>query len=387
MFDNIIGQQKLVDTLVSDITTSVLPRSLLISGPCCSGKFTIALELARVLSCDNKNAEWSCQCNSCRYHRTLSHQNTLVLSQRSNLPEIRASIAVLKRFDKAFARYMFIRSVKKLIIRTNPLLWEHNDSKLAKISSSLYDIEEMLSAVHPDFQSPHEEIISIAECIEKCINDIISANILTNISIDMVRNASSWAYTSTDYRNKIIIIDNIDELSESCSNALLKILEEPPEHLHLILLARNKGSIIPTILSRVRYYQTIPRNSADSGLVLARIFREEGNDFRSIRHFFLAYSDINIEEMKNDCLSFIQLINDKSEAEDVIVSLSSKYAGSMNEFLVELVETMQNLHKNGEDHRQLIHWNELIHHGLSQYSRYNTNPELVLEHILAGMLA
>lgn len=47
-----------------------------------------------------------------------------------------------------------------------------------------------------------------------------------------------------------IIIEHADRLSVVCSNSLLKILEEPPVGYHIILLAEQLESILPTIRSR-----------------------------------------------------------------------------------------------------------------------------------------
>ena len=49
---------------------------------------------------------------------------------------------------------------------------------------------------------------------------------------------------------KIFLIDSIDRANEQAANSLLKILEEPPSHLILILTARNAYDLLPTIRSR-----------------------------------------------------------------------------------------------------------------------------------------
>ncbi len=49
---------------------------------------------------------------------------------------------------------------------------------------------------------------------------------------------------------KVFLIDSIDRANEQAANSLLKILEEPPAHLILILTARNAYDLLPTIRSR-----------------------------------------------------------------------------------------------------------------------------------------
>jgi DNA polymerase-3 subunit delta' len=49
---------------------------------------------------------------------------------------------------------------------------------------------------------------------------------------------------------RVFLIDSIDRANEQAANSLLKTLEEPPEHLVLILTARNPYDLLPTIRSR-----------------------------------------------------------------------------------------------------------------------------------------
>jgi len=49
---------------------------------------------------------------------------------------------------------------------------------------------------------------------------------------------------------RVFLIDGIDRANEQAANSLLKTLEEPPEHLILILTARNPYDLLPTIRSR-----------------------------------------------------------------------------------------------------------------------------------------
>ena len=47
-----------------------------------------------------------------------------------------------------------------------------------------------------------------------------------------------------------MIIDSIDDMNAAASNALLKILEEPPAKSILLLISHNVGRLLPTIKSR-----------------------------------------------------------------------------------------------------------------------------------------
>ena len=76
---------------------------------------------------------------------------------------------------------------------------------------------------------------------------------LKEISVEEIRKINHFfSLSSTKAKYRIVIIDNINELSISASNALLKILEEPPSNGIFILISENKRSVLPTIISRCR---------------------------------------------------------------------------------------------------------------------------------------
>ncbi|MDG2356604.1 MAG: DNA polymerase III subunit delta' [Paracoccaceae bacterium] len=74
-----------------------------------------------------------------------------------------------------------------------------------------------------------------------------------DISVDEVRKINHFfSLSNPDNLWRIVIIDPVDDLSNSAANALLKILEEPPEGGMFFLICKNKEKVIPTILSRCR---------------------------------------------------------------------------------------------------------------------------------------
>ena len=53
-------------------------------------------------------------------------------------------------------------------------------------------------------------------------------------------------------RRRVFIVDEAESMSEEAANAVLKILEEPPLFVQIVLLSENRESMLPTILSRCR---------------------------------------------------------------------------------------------------------------------------------------
>ncbi|MBZ0274381.1 DNA polymerase III subunit gamma/tau, partial [bacterium] len=85
--------------------------------------------------------------------------------------------------------------------------------------------------------------------------DVIEIDGASNNSVDDVRQLrESVKYRPQSARKKIIIIDEVHMLSIAAFNALLKTLEEPPDHVVFIFATTEVHKVPDTILSRVQQY-------------------------------------------------------------------------------------------------------------------------------------
>ena len=79
------------------------------------------------------------------------------------------------------------------------------------------------------------------------------ARIKRNISVDQARELPEFfAKSPSRARYRVAIIDAADDLNMNAANALLKVLEEPPERGVLFLVTHAPGRLLPTIRSRCR---------------------------------------------------------------------------------------------------------------------------------------
>ncbi|MGE4610482.1 MAG: DNA polymerase III subunit delta' [Paracoccaceae bacterium] len=75
----------------------------------------------------------------------------------------------------------------------------------------------------------------------------------TAITVDEVRKLKSFfTLSSADGGWRIAIVDSADEMNKSAENALLKVLEEPPEKTLILLVSHQPAKLLPTIRSRCR---------------------------------------------------------------------------------------------------------------------------------------
>ncbi|MFO7860498.1 MAG: DNA polymerase III subunit delta' [Desulfosalsimonas sp.] len=80
-----------------------------------------------------------------------------------------------------------------------------------------------------------------------------------NIRIDRIRSLCSDLALKSDERScRFVIIDPASRMNAEAANALLKILEEPPEHTVFVLIAADTGDLLPTIVSRCQHIRFHP---------------------------------------------------------------------------------------------------------------------------------
>ena len=87
------------------------------------------------------------------------------------------------------------------------------------------------------------------------ITDVIEMDAASNNGVDNIRDIrDDVVYAPTECKKRVFIIDEVHMLSVSAFNALLKTLEEPPEHIVFILATTEMHKIPATILSRCQRF-------------------------------------------------------------------------------------------------------------------------------------
>ena len=183
--------------------------------------------------------------------------------------------------------------------------------------------------------------------IEGTHPDVLELDAASNNGVDEIRDLiDKVKYGTILGRYKVYIIDEVHMLSTGAFNALLKTLEEPPEHVIFILATTEPHKILPTILSRCQRYDFTKLSDNDIKNRLRDVLNNEGVTFNdeaidiiilladggmrdalSILDQVLAYSgnkldvqdilDIFALESKEEKISLLNAIIDK-DASDVL---------------------------------------------------------------------
>jgi DNA polymerase-3 subunit gamma/tau len=117
-----------------------------------------------------------------------------------------------------------------------------------------------------DFDPKDPAVQSITEGTSM---DVIEIDGASNNSVDQIRDLrDDVRYAPTQGKYKIYIIDEVHMLSNQAFNALLKTLEEPPEHVKFVFATTDVQKVLPTILSRCQRFDLKP---IPSELIVGRL--------------------------------------------------------------------------------------------------------------------
>jgi DNA polymerase-3 subunit gamma/tau len=177
---------------------------------------------------------------------------------------------------------LFLRAVRKLLLRFSPELAD-GDGKAKSAGSLLESVNDGLASLYLSDPKAAELTASLTPAKRKKIVEGIITDtrkleydcVAKQIPISHVRNASSWLYTAPNGRRKVLIIENADAMRIETRNALLKILEEPPENATSILTTPRPSVMLETILSRVRLYTFDARSEQAQSDVIRRVFHAQ----------------------------------------------------------------------------------------------------------------
>ena len=87
--------------------------------------------------------------------------------------------------------------------------------------------------------------------------DLIELDAASNNGVQAVRDLIEKVHfgVSATGKRKVYVVDEVHMLSSGASNALLKTLEEPPEHVVFILATTDPHKVLPTIRSRTQHFE------------------------------------------------------------------------------------------------------------------------------------
>lgn len=122
-------------------------------------------------------------------------------------------------------------------------------------TSSAKILARAINCLNPKDGEPCNECEICKEAINGSLTDIVEMDAASNNSVEDIRQIREEVnFLPTKAKYRIYIIDEVHMLSTGAFNALLKTLEEPPEHVKFILATTEPQKLPATILSRCQRF-------------------------------------------------------------------------------------------------------------------------------------
>ena len=246
-------------------------------------------------------------------------------------------------------------------------------------------LAKTLNCEEPPEKAPCNKCSSCIEITKGNSIDVMEIDGASNNRVDEIRVLlENVQFSPSKGKYKIYIIDEVHMLSPGAFNALLKTLEEPPEHVKFIFATTEHHKVLPTILSRCQRFdfKRIPPKlildrlmdiakkeqiglDADAALIIARSADGSLRDGLVVLDQMISFSGGKI--MPQDVVELLGMVG-KDKIFEISNNIINKDAGAVLTVLDEMID-------NGKD--PVFIANTLINHFRDIMVLKNTNAPTI----------
>lgn len=275
--------------LSDELAGGSLPQSLLFHGRPYSGRMSGAIELGlSLIGEEDAYARLECP-------------DLIILSDRDGTMRLRAMRNLFARQRTRWSLDAMIHETRIELSAFHEVFFSGGDKDAFAAAGELSDV---LYEAPDDFD-------------EKAVQDFLSrydaalARFLSkrrrsgNFTIDQIRAIQAFMQQNAG-QNKVVILENIEDVTVGAMNSILKLLEEPPQGAYIILVSRNAGRILATILSRVRQYAFPPIDRRVQKALLRDLYHADGQD--DIHDFICSTSGLDMTDLEVRAEDFVHTL-------------------------------------------------------------------------------
>ena len=176
---------------------------------------------------------------------------------------------------------------------------------------------------------------------------------------------------------RVILIDSVDELNASASNAILKLLEEPPAQTLFLLVAHQLSNVLPTVRSRARVEKMRPLTISQMRELSARFMPEEDISTDTLRLANGCFGKItNLKSSGGDALyeNLIAILNNPRTNAGDMMAIAKKVAPSPEIYPILL---------DAVAYFGLANLYPMVTHAIADINRLYLEPEIAIFKIIS----
>lgn len=288
-FKQIVGHQEIKQRLIDSVKNNRISHAQLFVGNEGYGTLALSIAYAQYIQCENRTETDSCGiCPTCKKMEKFAH------------PDLHFVFPVVKTGTKDVISDDFLPEFRKYLSETN----------------------------YP----------SIAEWTNRMASDGKSSLIYTAESDSIIHKLSLKSYEGN---YKIMIIWCPEKMHDTCSNKLLKTIEEPSPNTLLILVSGAPNEIITTILSRTQMIKLLPLEETEISTALTK-------------EMFIPTSESSvIAKLSNGSfIKAMETVNQSDEKSYFFDSFSLIMRLSYSRDIAKILEWVENFSKNSRDRQK-----------------------------------
>ncbi|QGY44608.1 DNA polymerase III subunit delta [Maribellus comscasis] len=244
-FSDVIGQNDIKQRLIRSVKDERISHAQLFAGPEGTGKLGLALAYAQYISCRNRTETDSCgTCPSCHKYQKLAHPDLHFVFPVFNSPKFKNPVS-----DD------FIKEWREMVFKNH-----------------YFNLSQWLSSID-------------AGNAQGLIYERESDSIYRKLNLK-----------SFESEFKVMVIWLPEKMHISCSNKLLKLIEEPPNKTLFLLISENEEAIISTIRSRAQLVKVpfidnesiknalLEKTDADPGVIPDAVHLANGSYIKALEY-------------------------------------------------------------------------------------------------------
>ena len=360
--------------LIEAVEKNFLPQSILFSGPSGSSRLTAALDLSFHLTGEDEKRS------------TLSSSQIIFFPSRNLVSQKDAAISLFDRQRTKASRLFLLETVRTILFQYHPALISAYSSSISSYFASAEEIGRAIMEFEEDREYTEKEIKALLKLLKDKLTSqfIMKGRRTQTVSIDEIRAVQK--YFSTGQDEKVVIIENLEESNEGAKNSLLKLLEEPNEHSHIILISSNPQRLLQTILSRVRKF-TFP---ALSDKQVTKLLSERFSLYRGYDSFesFFFEEGTGEEERKrlvDSASKFASIlysgkVMDREDEEDLLMLIES--SSYFRYFRNRVADNLRKMLMEGGNALKIRRLTDIMNKWSGASDIYNLSQRVALDSIL-----
>ncbi len=290
-FKEVIGQEEIKQRLIHSVKEQRISHAQLFTGPEGTGKLALALAFAQFVSCRNRQENDSCgECPSCRKYRKLIHPDLHFVFPVFTTKELRKPVS-----DD------FLVQWREMVI-TNPYF-------------------------------------TLSQWLGYLDNENAQGLIYEKESDSIMRKLNLKSFES---EFKVMIIWLPEKMHTSCSNKLLKLIEEPPNKTLFLMVTENEESVITTIRSRA---QLVKVPFIDTESMKKALLKVEGVNQQQVG---------NVVHLANgDYIKALEYLNPGEDSQFFFTKFQEMMRFAFKREVIELIKWAEEMAAIGRDKQKM----------------------------------